>query len=178
MDWLGIKEFFKDTFKYLFIIVFVLFLVIYIITLQQVVGPSMSPTLNSGDVVFLDKISYRFIDIKRNDIVALYYADSKYLIKRIVGMPGDKIEFKDNQLYVNDEIVSEDYLADDTITNDFKLSDIGYTTIPEDMYLVLGDNREDSLDSRDEKVGLIPKKNILGKVRIKIWPLNEIKIVK
>ena len=62
------------------------------------------------------------------------------------------------------------------MTEDFSLSSLGYNIIPEDYYLVLGDNRSDSLDSRDPKVGLVPKKNIIGQVRLRIWPLNKIKI--
>ena len=177
MDWLDIKEFIKDTFKYILIIVVVLVLAIYVISLQQVVGPSMSDTLNNNDIVLLDKISYRFTDIKRGDVVSLYYADTKYLIKRVIGLPGEYVEFQDNKLYIDNKYMDEDYLGN-VITEDFSLSELGYDEIPEDMYLVLGDNREDSLDSRDISVGLIPKEDIIGKVRIRIWPLNKISIIK
>lgn len=177
MDWLDIKEFIKDTFKYILIIVVVLVLAIYVISLQQVVGPSMSDTLNNNDIVLLDKISYRFTDIKRGDVVSLYYDDTKYLIKRVIGLPGEYVEFQDNKLYIDNKYMDEDYLGN-VITEDFSLSELGYDEIPEDMYLVLGDNREDSLDSRDISVGLIPKEDIIGKVRIRIWPLNKISIIK
>lgn len=177
MDWLDIKEFIKDTFKYIIVIVVVLVLAIYVVSLQQVVGPSMSDTLNNNDIVLLDKISYRFTDIKRGDVVSLYYADTKYLIKRVIGLPGEYVEFQDNKLYIDNKYMEEDYV-EDVITDDFSLSELGYDEIPEDMYLVLGDNREDSLDSRDASVGLIPKEDIIGKVRIRIWPLNKIGIVK
>ncbi len=177
MDWLGIKEFFKDTFKYIILIIVILVMAIYVVGLQQVVGPSMSPTLKSNDILILDKISYKFKDIKRGDIVSLYYADTKYLIKRIIGLPGEYIEFKNNILYIDGNIVEENYL-NDVITYDFSITNLGYDKIPEDYYLVLGDNREDSLDSRDPKVGLIKKSDIIGKVRLRVWPLNKIKIVK
>lgn len=177
MDWLDIKEFIKDTFKYIIVIVVVLVLAIYVVSLQQVVGPSMSDTLNNNDIVLLDKISYRFTDIKRGDVVSLYYADTKYLIKRVIGLPGEYVEFQDNKLYIDNKYMDEDYL-EDVITDDFSLSELGYDEIPEDMYLVLGDNREDSLDSRDASVGLIPKEDIIGKVRIRIWPLNKLGIIK
>lgn len=173
MDWLGIKEFFKDMIKYIILIIVVVVLALYVISLQQVVGPSMTPTLTNNDIVLLDKISYRFKDVKRGDIVSVYYADTKYLIKRIVGMPGENIEFINNVLYINGEAYKENYLSNDIITEDFSLKELGYDKIPDDMYLVLGDNRGDSLDSRDEKVGLIPKSNIIGQVRFQIWPLNE-----
>lgn len=177
MDWLEIKEFFKDTIKYIILVIAILILALYVVSLQQVVGPSMQPNFNSNDVVILDKISYRFFDIKRGDVVSLYYADTKYLIKRVIGLPGENIEFKNNTLYINGIVTEEEYLTDEIITNDFTLSSLGYDIIPEDYYLVLGDNRGDSLDSRDAKVGLIPKKNIIGQVRLRIWPLNKIKIV-
>lgn len=173
MDWLDIKEFIKDIFKYIVLFVAILFIAIYVVGLQQIVGPSMQPTLNNGDIAILDKISYRFIDIKRYDIVSLYYEDSKYLIKRIIGLPGEYVEYIDGNLYIDGNIIEESYLKGN-ITDDFKLTDLGYKKIPKDMYLVLGDNRKNSLDSRDSKVGLILKENILGKVRFRIWPLNKI----
>lgn len=176
MDWLEIKEFFKDTIKYIILIIVVLILALYVVSLQQVVGQSMSPNFNSNDVVILDKISYRFKDVKREDIVSVYYADTKYLIKRVIGLPGETIEFKNNTLYINGVPYKEEYLTSDIITEDFSLNTLGYNKIPEDYYLVLGDNRMDSLDSRDDDVGLIPKKNIIGQVRLRIWPLNKIKI--
>lgn len=177
MDWLDIKEFIKDTFNYIIFIILILVIAIYVVGLQQVVGPSMSPNLKNNDIVILDKISYKFIDIKREDIVAVYYADTKYLIKRVIGLPGEYIEFQDNKLYIDNQYYEEEYL-DGVVTDDFSLKDLGYDKIPEDMYLVLGDNRGDSMDSRDPEVGLIKKKNILGKVRFQFWPLNKIRIIK
>lgn len=173
MDWLSIKEFLKDTLKYIILIVTILFIVIYVVSLHQIVGTSMTPTLNNGDITILDKISYKFNNIKRNDIVSIYNEDSKYIVKRIVGLPGESIEYKNNKLYINGEEIKELYL-ENQITEDFKLNEIGYEKIPEDMYFVLGDNRKDSLDSRDSSVGLINKSDILGKVRFRIWPLNKI----
>lgn len=178
MDWLDIKEFLSDTIKYIIFIVVILVIAVYVVGLQQIVGPSMTPTLRNGDIVILDKLSYRFSEIKRDDIVALYYADTKFLVKRVVGLPGETVEFKDNKLYINDKYYEEKYLDDDIVTDNFSLEELNYTTIPDDMYLVLGDNRGDSMDSRDSDVGLIPKKDIYGKVRFKIWPINEFKYVK
>lgn len=178
MDWLEIKEFFRDAFKYIVLIIVVLVVAIYIVGLQQVVGPSMSPNLKSNDILVLDKISYKFTDIKRGDVVSLYYADTKYLIKRVIGLPGEYIEYKNNILYIDGNMFKEEYLGNNIITDDFSIKDLGYDTIPEDMYLVLGDNRGDSLDSRDINVGLIKRSNIMGKVRARIWPLNKMKIIK
>jgi len=177
VDFLDIKEFLKDTLKYIVLIVVVLFTVIYVVTLEQVIGPSMSPTLNNGDVVLLNKFIYKFSDIKRGEIVSLNYSDTKFLIKRVIGLPGEYVEIKDNQVYIGDKILNEYYLDNAKMSN-FSLNDLGFNVIPKDMYLVLGDNRENSMDSRDLKVGLIRKNDIIGRVRVRLWPLNKIGIVK
>ena len=112
--------------------------------------------------------------MKRFDVIAFEYADTKYLIKRVIGLPGDKVEYKNNTLYVNDELVEEEFL-DGHQTENFSLVSMGYETIPEGKYLVLGDNRENSLDSRS--FGLIDEEDILGKVSIKIWPIFEFDVI-
>ena len=176
MDWLEIKEFFKDAFKYIIFIIIILFLAIYVVGLQQVIGPSMSPTLESNDIIILDKISYKFTKIKRGDIISLYREKNNSLIKRVIGLPGEYIEFKNNKLYINEIYIDEIYLTN-VINKDFSLKELGYDKIPEDMYLVIGDNRENSLDSRDISIGLIKKQEIIGKARLRMWPLNKIKII-
>lgn len=172
MDWLSIREFILDFIKLIIVIIVILFLMIYVVSVTQVVGNSMNSTLENGDVLILNKFKYRFTDIKRGDIISLEYADTKYLIKRVIGLPGDTISIRDNTLYINGELYVENYLDEGLEYDDFELSSLGYDTIPEDMYLVLGDNREDSLDSRE--IGLIKKENIIGKVSFRIWPLNKL----
>lgn len=174
MDWLSIREFLLDSIKFIIIVFIVLILFLYVVSITQVVGNSMYPTLENQEVLVLNKAAYRFSDVKRGDIISLSYADTKYLIKRVVGLPGDTIEFKDNTLYINGEVYDETYLNDDVITDDFSLKDIGYDVIPEDMYLVLGDNRQNSMDGRD--IGLISKKDIIGKIAIRFWPVNRFHI--
>ena len=174
MDLREVKEFIKDSLKYIILIVVVLVIIVYVVSIQQVLGPSMQPNLKANDVVLIDKLKYRFTDIKRFEVVVLAYKDSKYLIKRVIGLPGDTIEYKSNILYINGNAINEDFLKSDVITNDFSLKDIGYTTIPDNMYLVLGDNRTNSMDGRD--FGLIDKSQIKGKVFIRIWPLTKIKL--
>ena len=171
MDWLDIKEFIKDTIKYIIFIVVVLFIAIYVIGLQQIVGDSMSPTLKNNNIVLIDKFTPRFLEIKRGDIVTFYYDETKYLIKRIIGMPGEYIEIKNNKIYIDNKPI-QDYVEVDSMMN-FKLEFLGYDKIPEDMYFVMGDNRGNSLDSRDYRVGLIKKEDIVGKQLIKVWPLTK-----
>lgn len=174
MDWLSIRELIIDSLKLIIVIIIILFLMLYVVSVTQVVGSSMSPTLKDEEVLILNKFQYRFFDIKRGDIVSLDYEDTKYLIKRIIGLPGETVKIVNNQLYINDKIYEEEYLANDLNYDDFSLTDLGYSKIPEDMYLVLGDNRENSLDSRE--IGLIKKEDINGKISLRIWPLNKIKL--
>ena len=169
MDFREINEFFRDTFKYIVVFVVVLLLFIFVIGLQQVIGPSMSPNFNEGDILLINKLSTKFREPRREEVVVVSQSE-KYMIKRVIGLPGDRIEFKDNKLYINDQEYKESYLKDDVITNDFKLSDIGVDVIPENKYLVLGDNRTNSLDSRN--YGLIERKNIIGIKLFRIWPIK------
>lgn len=173
MDWLSIKEFFKDSLKYIIAIIILLFVITYVFSITQVVGTSMSPTLKDGDIVLVNKFKYRFMKIEREDIVSLKYADTKYLIKRVIGLPGENITITNNKLHINGKPYNEDYLSTELVYDNFKLSDLGVATIPEDMYLVLGDNRENSLDSR--KIGLIKKSDINGKISFRFWPVNQLK---
>ncbi len=174
MDWLEIKEFLKDSIKMIAFIAVVLFLFIYVISITQVVGNSMSPTLQSGEILLLNKLKYRLSDVKRGDIISLDYADTKYLIKRVIGLPGDTVSIRNSVVYINNEEYKEAYLSQDLQYADFSLEDIGYSVIPDNMYLVLGDNRVDSLDGRD--IGLISKEEINGKISLRFWPLNKIKL--
>lgn len=176
MDLRDVREFIIDTLKYILTIVLVIFIIMYIATVQQVVGPSMDPTFKDQDIVILNKFHYHLFDIKRFDIVSLKYNETKYLIKRVIGMPGDKVEYKDNRLLINGKEKKESFLNKNVITENFSLISLGYEEIPEGMYLVLGDNRQNSLDSRE--IGLIKEDEIIGKVNLRIWPINKFSYVK
>lgn len=174
MDFRGISEFLKDAFKYIIVIVIVFLLFIFVVGLQQIVGPSMEPTLTEGNVVIVNKLTYHLKDIGRNDIVVIMQ-DEKYMVKRVVGLPGESVEYKDNYVYVNGEKFKESFIDLDKVhTNDFSTKDLGYEIIPEGKYLVLGDNRENSLDSRD--YGLVDRKEIVGRAWIRIWPFSQVKV--
>lgn len=174
MDFREISEFLKDAFKYIIVIVIVFLLFIFVVGLQQVVGPSMEPTLTEGNVVIVNKLTYHLKDIGRNDIVVIMQ-DEKYMVKRVVGLPGESVEYKDNYVYVNGEKFKESFIDLDKVhTNDFSTKDLGYEIIPEGKYLVLGDNRENSLDSRD--YGLVDRKEIVGRAWIRIWPFSQVKV--
>lgn len=170
MDLRDIKEFLKDALKYIIAIAVILIVAIYVVSFQEVIGPSMNNTLKSGDITVVNKLVFRLRNIKRNEIVSLK-KDDKIMVKRIIGLPGEHIEYKDNILYVDGKKISD---SRSSSTKDFKLEFIGYDTIPKDMYLVLGDNRTNSSDSRT--FGLVKKSDIIGKVNIRIYPFNKIKI--
>ncbi len=172
MDLRDIKEFVKDFIKIIVLITIIFAIYMWVVGTQQVVGSSMDNTLKNGDVIVLSKLSYRLGDIERFDIISFYYDETKYLVKRVIGLPGEHIAYKDNQLYVNGEYVEENY---DFITEDFDLKELGYDVIPEGYYFVLGDNRENSLDSRE--IGLVKKEDIIGEVVARIWPIIDFKII-
>ena len=112
MDWLTIKEFIKDSIKFILVVFVLMFLMVYVVSITQVVGNSMSPTLENGEVLILNKAKYRFSEVKRGDIIAFTYEDTKYLIKRVIGLPGDYISIKDNKVYINGKYYKENYLKD------------------------------------------------------------------
>ena len=163
MDLREVREFIIDTSKYILTMVIVIFIIMYVATVQQIIGSSMESKYKDQDIVILNKLHYRFFKIKRFDVVSLKYDGSKYLIKRVIGLPGDNIEYKNNKLFINGKKIEEYFLDKETNTEDFSLTTLGYEKIPKDMYLVLGDNRENSLDSRE--IGLVKRKDILGKIK-------------
>lgn len=129
----------------------------------------MYPTLEDGEILILKKYDKSY---ERFDIAVIDYNGEK-LVKRIIGLPGDNIKYKNNKLYVDGEFVEEPIELE---TDNFSLLDLGYNTIPEDYYLVLGDNRYNSKDSR--MIGLIKKEDILGTTSLRIWPIKKIGILK
>ncbi|MGE8000012.1 signal peptidase I [Lysinibacillus sp. NPDC093190] len=159
----------------------------FLFTPVLVKGASMEPTLVESDRVIVNKIGPKFKSIDRFDIVVINNVmidnEEKNIIKRIVGLPGDKIEYKDDQLYINGEKYSEPYLDQykkdlkdpGSLTYDFTLEqDLGETTVPEGHYFVLGDNRRVSNDSRNPELGFIPKEKIMGTTSIICWPIEHI----
>ncbi|NLD78748.1 MAG: signal peptidase I [Mollicutes bacterium] len=167
------KKNLKSIVFYLAIIIFVILLRIFIITPIIVDGDSMKPTLHNNDVMILNKIGYSLNGLNRFDIIAIK-REEEHLIKRVIGLPGEKIEYKDNQLYVNNKMIKDEYA---NITDDYSTEYlIKDGIIPQDKYFVLGDNRLFSADSRI--IGFIDKKDILGKTNFIIFPFNHFKIIK
>ena len=161
-------DFIKEISVYVIIILIIILLKMYVISPIRVNGTSMDPTLENGDIMILNKIGYRITKIKRFDIVVIKYKD-ELLIKRVIGLPGEKIKYVNNTLYVNGKKLDEEF--DKTYTYNFSLKEIGSTTVPDNSYFVLGDNREVSKDSRS--IGFIDREDIVGKSSLTLFPFNR-----
>ncbi|WP_307269107.1 signal peptidase I [Peribacillus sp. V2I11] len=157
----------------------------YIFAPIVVDGESMMPTLQDHERIVLTKFGTNIDNIDRFDIVVFHATVDKDYIKRVIGLPGDHIEYKDDTLYINGKAYEEPYLdkyknqmeAGVPLTESFKLEDIsGSMTVPEGQLFLMGDNRQNSLDSRE--IGTISVDEIVGKANLVYWPINEIKIVK
>lgn len=163
------KSFIKELIPYVVIILVVILIRTFIVTPVQVRGSSMEPTLKNKQILILKKYDKSY---KRFDIVVLKHGRDK-LIKRIIGLPGESIEYKNNKLYVDGKEVKETFKIN-TDTRDFSFDElfgIGIK-VPSDCYFVMGDNRNNSTDSR--VIGFINKKDIEGTIGIRIFPLNKI----
>ena len=164
------KKIIKELYPYVIIIIVVILTRSFIITPVIVSGKSMLPNFNDGELLLVRKIDYNEKTIKRFDVVVIK-KDKEEIIKRIIGISGEHISYKNNKLYINDELISEDYSH--LNTKDFNLEEIcSCSIIPEGKYLVLGDNRPISKDSRS--IGLIDEKDIVGKSVFRLWPITKI----
>ncbi|KZE38178.1 S26 family signal peptidase [Bhargavaea cecembensis] len=147
-------------------------------------GESMMPTLEDGDKMIVNKIGYTIGEPERFDIVVFHAPEQKDYIKRVIGLPGDHIEYRDDQLFINGEAYDEPYLdeykeavTDGTLTEDFTLEDkIQRETVPEGHVFVMGDNRRFSKDSRH--IGVIPFDEIIGSTSLIFWPMEDMGFVK
>ena len=156
------------------VIAFVLAIVINKFLLYKVYIPSASmvPTLNKGDNLFVTRV-YNPENLERGDIVVFYSDELKeILIKRLIGLPGDKIKIQNGVVNVNGEDLKEDYV----VNNDTDY--YGTFEVPEDKYFFLGDNRAISKDSRYWVNPYVDKEDIQAEARLKVWPINDFGFVK
>ncbi|MGP1433451.1 MAG: signal peptidase I [Catonella sp.] len=143
----------------------------YLIQETIVNGSSMNPTFESSDKLLIDKLFYKMGALERYDIIVFHYHDSSIYIKRVIGLPGEKITIRKGRVYVNGRILDDDPLINDVMhysgiaKNGVKLG--------KDEYFVLGDNRNNSYDSRYEQVGVIKQGSIIGKAWIRIFPISK-----
>ena len=163
---------------YVAVVVGVTFLIIHFVGQRTYVsGSSMENTLSNGDNLIVDKLTYRCSDPKRYDIIVFpyQYEENTYFIKRIIGLPGETVQIVDGTIYINGEVLKESY-GREVMKNSGLAADP--ITLGEDEYFVLGDNRNDSTDSRDPSVGKIKRDQIIGRAWVRIWPLSKIGILR
>lgn len=166
LDWLK---------SFLLVILIGLFITLFVVQRNTISGPSMEPTLHNKDQIIVEKISKHF-SINRGDIVTIDETDDEHpdnlLIKRIIGLPGERIELKDGKVFVNDQMLQEDYLAQgvETLVDPVRNEEV--VTLGENEYYVLGDNRPVSKDSR--RIGPVKKDQIIGKLLIRFYPFDSI----
>ena len=135
-------------------------------------GMSMEPNYHHGERMIVDKISYRFSDPKRGDVIVFRYPldTSQRFVKRVIGIPGDTVEIKSYEVYVNGVMLDEPYIYAKAHT------DYGPMVVPEGTVFAMGDNRNNSNDSRSPSVGMISKKLIIGRGLFMYWPIGGIRI--
>ena len=165
---------------YILIIIGLTYLIITFVGQRtRVSGSSMETTLHNGDNLIVDKLSYRFRDPKRYDIIVFpyKYEENTYYIKRIIGLPGETVQIMDDgSIYINGEKLEENYgmevIKPETIGRAAEPIELG-----DDEYFVMGDNRNDSKDSRYWTNTFVTKDEILGKAIFRYWPISEFKIL-
>ncbi|MEG0826072.1 MAG: signal peptidase I [Bacilli bacterium] len=155
----------KEIFPYVIIVMVVVLIRMFIITPVRVDGLSMVPTLKNGEILLLKKYDKK---IKRFDIVVVDYQNTK-LVKRVIGLPGEHIKYMNNKLYINNKIVSENFI--NTTTSDYDLKELKFDFIPNNYYFVVGDNRNNSKDSRI--IGLIHIDKIIGTTDFSLFPFDK-----
>ncbi len=173
-----LKEILSTSIYFLVVLVVTFLVVTYVGQRTMVIGSSMESMLSDGDNLIVDKLSYRFSEPQRFDIIVFpfRYAEKTYYIKRIIGLPGETIYIDGNgTIFIDGEELKENYGKE-------VINDPGRAyepiTLGEDEYFVLGDNRNNSSDSRDPVVGNIHRDEFIGKAWMRIWPLNKIGMIK
>lgn len=158
---------------YIGVVILICFLIITFVGQRTTVhGTSMYPTLENGDNIWIDKLKYHFTDPKRFDIIVFpYQGDNVYYIKRVIGLPGEKVYIDDaGNIFINGEKLDEDYGYEVIRENGLAAEEI---TLGDDEYFVLGDNRNVSRDSRSADVGNIKKADIIGQAKYRLSPIKK-----
>lgn len=173
-----VLQFIKEVVKLMICVILAFFIAKLITTYvgqhTRVDGYSMENTLHNGDYLIIDKFSYHIKSPQRYDIIVFPYSQHVNYIKRIIGLPGETVEIKENKIFINGELLEEHYGKE-------LIEDPGVASIPvvlgSDEYFVIGDNRNHSMDSRSDKVGTIVRDKIIGKAWIKVWPIKDFGVI-
>lgn len=169
-----VKELFTYSICILIAMVLSLLIVKFVAQKTEVIGDSMNPNLYNHQQLVMDKISYRFHDPQRFDVVVFPEDANSNYVKRIIGLPGETVSIQEGYIYINGQLLSDDVYGNATIAKDHYYRLEEPVTLNSDEYFVMGDNRNNSKDSRDSEVGNVKKERITGKVIFRIWPLKSI----
>ena len=167
-----------DFILYLAVVAGICYVIVTFVVQRTVVsGTSMIPTLQDGDNLITDKISYRFRDPERYDIIVLRVeSQHENFIKRVIGLPGETVQIVGGRVYINGELLESDVYGNELMISAGRASQP--ITLGENEYFVLGDNRNGSADSRLEEVGNVDKSRIIGRAFVRIWPLSQFGLLK
>ena len=168
-----------STLLYIVVVLGITWLVITFVGQRtEVNGSSMEPTLSNNDNLIVDKISYRFKDPQRFDIIVFpfQYDENVYYIKRIIGLPGETVQVKDGYVYINGEKLESDIYGKEVMQSAGIAAEP--ITLGDDEYFVLGDNRNNSSDSRDPSVGILKRKDLLGRAWVRIYPFDKVGVIR
>ncbi len=173
-----LKEILNTSVYILFVLCAIYLIIHFVGQRTQVLGSSMEPKLSSEDNLIVDKISYRFHDPERFDIIVFpfRYEDNTFYIKRIIGLPGETVQIDpDGNILIDGEILEEDYGKEVIQSPGRAYEEI---QLADNEYFVMGDNRNNSTDSRDPSVGNITREEIIGRAWLRIWPLDKFGLIK
>ena len=168
-----LKEILSNSLYILSVLLITYLIVKFVGVRTEVIGPSMESTLYNQDNLIVEKLSYHFGDPERFDVIVFPFQHAKrtYYIKRIIGLPGETVQIDgDGTIYINGEVLEENY-GKEVINNPGLASEPIHLASNE--YFVLGDNRNDSADSRDPSVGNVYRKDIIGRAWLRFWPNPE-----
>lgn len=171
-----VKEIFSWVKEIAIILLITWLIITFVAQNTKVSGQSMEPTLHDKDFLIINKFIYNFTKPAKGDIIVFpHNGNNKELyIKRVIGLPGDEIELKNAQVYVNGAALYEDYISETTIEK----GNITFPfTVPEGEYFVMGDNRNNSRDSRFTDVGTVPLDEIVGKASVRLFPMSDFGLI-
>ena len=174
----SIKSILSTVLYMLVLIALTVLFIRFVMQRTEVSGNSMQPTLQDSDSLMVDKLSYRFKDPERFDIVVFPFrrGEETYIIKRVIGLPGETVRItSEGRILVNGEVLNEHYGLE-VIQNPGRAAEP--VTLAEDEYFLMGDNRNNSLDSRDASIGNVKRSDLIGKAFIRVWPLDSFGVLK
>jgi len=154
-------------------VILALFIMTFIARAFTVDGPSMLPTLHTGEKLLIDKVTYRFRPPQRGEVVVFRYPANprEHFIKRVIGIPDDIVSIQGGSVYINGQMLEEDYLSEKT------RGDMAPVKVPQGTVFVLGDNRNNSHDSRSRLVGFVPYRLVEGRAVWRYWPITAIHVM-